>query len=444
MKKLILLISIFGLSVLIPNFMYSQIPKFPFYGYDSNPVLVPSTGEWDGGCTFLASPFYYDGIFYLYYAGSMGNPILTQVSIGYAISDDGFNFVKWDLPVLEADETGFDSLGVGKCKVIEVDGEFRMYYNGIDLIPSPGPGTAIGYATAPDPTGPWTRLEDPVLSSGSFGEWDAGCLEPQAVIEVDSGFLMFYFGIHSLPINDNGCIGMAYSEDGLTWEKYDDPSTTSMPYAESDPVLMPGEAGSWDETTFLGCSVIKSYNELQMFYTGIDNDGDYGIGYATSTNGYEWTKDYSIDPYTYLDDPYADEHNYYVVEEPGVIFNEDTSHYYMYYDYGLTVGEIGMATAPNLTMSTKEIDKSNSELNCSIYPNPSCGIVNCQLSIVDCQSVSINIYNLQGREVANILDKEIPAGDHQISWDAKGMSAGVYFVRITSEDGTINRKIVIY
>jgi hypothetical protein len=66
------------------------------------------------------------------------------------------------------------------------------------------------------------------------------------------------------------------------------------------------------------------------------------------------------------------------------------------------------------------------------------------LSIVDCQSVSINIYNLQGREVANILDKEIPAGDHQISWDAKGMSAGVYFVRITSEDGTINRKIVIY
>ena len=36
---------------------------------------------------------------------------------------------------------------------------------------------------------------------------------------------------------DNFRIGYATSSDGIAWTKYDDPSTTAPPYAESDPVL---------------------------------------------------------------------------------------------------------------------------------------------------------------------------------------------------------------
>jgi len=62
-----------------------------------------------------------------------------------------------------------------------------------------------------------------------------------------------------------------------------------------------------------------------------------------------------------------------------------------------------------------------------IYPNPTGGIVDCRLSIVDCQRVSIKFYDLYGREVAVVLDKQLPAGEHVVRFDASALPAGVYF-----------------
>jgi hypothetical protein len=42
-------------------------------------------------------------------------------------------------------------------------------------------------------------------------------------------------------------IGYATSTDGIMWTKYDNPATTNPPYAESDPVLVPGSPGTYDD-----------------------------------------------------------------------------------------------------------------------------------------------------------------------------------------------------
>jgi hypothetical protein len=181
-----------------------------------------------------------------------------------------------------------------------------------------------------------------------------------------------------------------------------------------------------------------------MFFSAANNNFEYGIGYATSNNGIEWTKNDAIDPYTYQDDPYAELNDFYVVAGPAVILNADSSYYHMYYHYGIFIGEIGMATAPNLSVGVSESIVSEEEINCNIYPNPSGGIVNCQFSTVDFQSVSLKVYDLHGREVTTISDEHLPAGEHQVTWNAEGLPAGIYFVRMVTDHGTASQKLILY
>jgi len=446
MKKLftICFISLIGLS-LIPSGILLAQPVFPFSGYENNPALTKSPGEWDAGCVFLASPFYFDGTYYLFYTGSEGSPIYYPASIGYATSDDGFNFEKQEDPILEPDGTGFDAVSVSHSIVIEEEGEFRMYYNGTHITPSPGPGKYIGYATATDPGGYWTRLEDPVLSGGNAGEWDAGCVDPNSIIKVDSGYLMFYFGIMSLPINANGSVGMAFSTDGINWEKYDDPATTTPPYAESDPVLIPGVGGSWDDLTTAGCCVIKTFGgSLEMFYAGVNDAAEYGIGYATSTDGVVWVKDYANDPYTYMDDHYAFINGYTAAEFPGVIMNAEGAEYYMYYDYGIVVAEIGMATAENLSAGLPGTAfTDNRTFLRQNHPNPFSNTTTIEFHLVKDEKVSLKIHDLTGREIETLVSGRLEKGEHSVIFHAGKIKSGIYLLTLTAGEQRVTKKLVV-
>ncbi|MCP4555925.1 MAG: hypothetical protein GY836_10905, partial [Herbaspirillum sp.] len=85
-------------------------------------------------------------------------------------------------------------------------------------------------------------------------------------------------------------IGYATSTDGITWTKYNDPSTTTNPYANSDPVLTPGSPGAWDEDAVGDPSVIKENGTYHMWFFGEGPGYSERIGYASSTDGINWTK----------------------------------------------------------------------------------------------------------------------------------------------------------
>lgn len=46
--------------------------------------------------------------------------------------------------------------------------------------------------------------------------------------------------------------------------------------------------------------------------------------------------------------------------------------------------------------------------------------------------VRVAVYDLLGREVAVLVDGNIPSGSHQVRFDASGLSSGLYFVRLTT------------
>jgi hypothetical protein len=77
------------------------------------------------------------------------------------------------------------------------------------------------------------------------------------------------------------------------------------------------------------------------------------------------------------------------------------------------------------------------------YPNPFNPVTTLSFSIPIDSEVSLSIYNLQGREVATLVDANIDAGYHSVIWNANIQSSGVYFVKMISGDFVRSQKLML-
>jgi hypothetical protein len=68
-----------------------------------------------------------------------------------------------------------------------------------------------------------------------------------------------------------------------------------------------------------------------------------------------------------------------------------------------------------------------------VYPNPTSGITEFQISIFEFQHVSLKVCNAQGQEVAVVLDGKLSNGQ-VVRWDASNLPAGIYYYRLTTND----------
>ena len=55
----------------------------------------------------------------------------------------------------------------------------------------------------------------------------------------------------------------------------------------------------------------------------------------------------------------------------------------------------------------------------------------------------MNVYDVSGRLVATVLDKELPAGDYTVSFQAEGLASGVYFYRLKTVIHEQVRKMIL-
>jgi hypothetical protein len=139
--------------------------------------------------------------------------------------------------------------------------------------------------------GPWVREPvNPILTKSSNMEWfDSGYIAaPKIVYDTDtSTYFMFYTGgVNATGLNRES-IGLATapSIDG-PWTKYDSPNDRNALFA-------PGPDGSFYYSRNWGSGTVRKNgaNSWEMWTVGSSNPGAHvaRVGYATSTNGYDWT-----------------------------------------------------------------------------------------------------------------------------------------------------------
>ncbi len=81
-------------------------------------------------------------------------------------------------------------------------------------------------------------------------------------------------------------------------------------------------------------------------------------------------------------------------------------------------------------------------------PNPNFNGFKIRLTMSHATSVSLSVYDLQGRRVAIINDGAREAGDHVLQWNGKrtngeNAASGVYFVRMEADGFDVTRKFVL-
>jgi len=411
------------------NGVIAQEP-LAFTAYGNNPVLTHGIpGSYDATWCFLPFALWYDEIFYLYYSGDEG--------ICVATSSDGYTFEKFSgNPILMPSASGFDSYQITQTFIIETGSQWVMYYCGRED-PGSGPGQAIGRATSDNLTGPWERLTDPVMTVGDPGEWDEGFIAPNGIFPLDTGGYIMFYSASTDFFTGYWEIGMATSQDGIIWTKYNDPTTILPPYVESDPVLKVGVTGEWDEWHAWECTVIFKHGYYEMYYSG-GGPTTNGIGYAWSYDGITWEKWPENPIYSTQDDPYGVSIGGQVEVPSILIYNETVL---MYYDYGPDPAEIGMATA-DIWVGSDEKRITNNDLRMTIYPNPFQLSTVFSYSLEESGLVKLDIIDSFGRFVAELVNCYQHTGDHYISWNAEAVPAGIYYARLQADEKTRSGKLV--
>ncbi|MCH7886476.1 MAG: CHRD domain-containing protein [Candidatus Marinimicrobia bacterium] len=77
------------------------------------------------------------------------------------------------------------------------------------------------------------------------------------------------------------------------------------------------------------------------------------------------------------------------------------------------------------------------------YPNPFNPRTMIEYTLPNSVKVLLTVYNLLGEEVTRLIDKRIPAGVHQVTWDASNIASGMYFYKLQAGDFVRTRKMVL-
>lgn len=141
----------------------------------------------------------------------------------------------------------------------------------------------IGYATSSDGIH-FTIRPNPIFEPSSGTGFDSEGVFGASVLFDGTTYRMWYNGYNTQPYYMGKMeTGLATSPDGLTWTRY-----------STNPVLGKGTPGSWDDMWAYCSTVLFEDGLFKMWYTGFDGSST-NLGYATSPDGFTWTK-YAYNP----------------------------------------------------------------------------------------------------------------------------------------------------
>ena len=79
----------------------------------------------------------------------------------------------------------------------------------------------------------------------------------------------------------------------------------------------------------------------------------------------------------------------------------------------------------------------------SSYPNPFNPSTSMDLSLNESGYVSVKVYNVMGQVVSTLVDGNMDAGYHTLTWNADNMPSGMYLVRVQSGSNVETQKLML-
>ncbi|MEX1138329.1 MAG: T9SS type A sorting domain-containing protein [Bacteroidota bacterium] len=80
-----------------------------------------------------------------------------------------------------------------------------------------------------------------------------------------------------------------------------------------------------------------------------------------------------------------------------------------------------------------ELERIPETLDVSNYPNPFNPSTRISYQLPEVAHVVLELYDITGRRIAELLNSEMPPGYHSVTWDGTGKASGVYLYRFTAQ-----------
>jgi hypothetical protein len=77
------------------------------------------------------------------------------------------------------------------------------------------------------------------------------------------------------------------------------------------------------------------------------------------------------------------------------------------------------------------------------YPNPFNPTTTISFTLPRAADVKLEVFNVLGQKVVNVLERPMSAGTHQVELDAGNLPSGIYFYRLSHPGGTETKKMVL-
>jgi hypothetical protein len=102
-------------------------------------------------------------------------------------------------------------------------------------------------------------------------------------------------------------------------------------------------------------------------------------------------------------------------------------------------------TIPDSVVSVESIDSSipTEYTLAQNYPNPFNPTTTIQFALPKSGNVTLVVYDVLGRAVANLVNENLNAGYHTINFNASSLSSGVYFYRLSAGDFVSVKKLML-
>ena len=78
-----------------------------------------------------------------------------------------------------------------------------------------------------------------------------------------------------------------------------------------------------------------------------------------------------------------------------------------------------------------------------MYPNPVSQVATIDVNLNEATNVSVFVYDITGKVVANVFDGQMNAGMTSLKVDVSNLEAGIYFTAIVSNNAKKTLKMVV-
>ena len=96
-----------------------------------------------------------------------------------------------------------------------------------------------------------------------------------------------------------------------------------------------------------------------------------------------------------------------------------------------------------VTPALRMVDELSQQASFQIYPNPVADHATIQFTLNLQSPVQISVYDMSGREMETWMDKDVEQGAYSLQITTNQFSKGVYFVKMITDFGISNQKLIV-